>query len=392
LAPFAPGFRRELALLGYRSGSGLLERMAELSVSMSSRGLETPDLTRDEFERFADVHTFAGSAGRQRWCRATGVLLGYLDRVADVAVLAQGDRSVPADPVSALVVHYEKFLVDERGQARRSCRNYTEVARSFLRFVSTGRELDLGALNAQLVIEFVTAESRRLKVASAKATTTRLRSFLRFLFIKGFTGVSLVGAVPSVAAWRLASLPKALTSAQVAALLSGCDRRRPIGRRDYAILVVLSRLGLRAGETARLALEDVDWRAGDLLVRGKGSRVDRLPLPVDVGEAVAGWLERGRPRCADRSLFVRMRPPQRELSPEGISMVVAHACDRAGLPRVGAHRLRHTAATEMLRGGASLAEVGHVMRQHSSEVTSIYAKVDRRALAAVVRPWPGVER
>jgi integrase/recombinase XerD len=140
---------------------------------------------------------------------------------------------------------------------------------------------------------------------------------------------------------------------------------------------------------AGLQLGDIDWRAGDLLFRGKGSRIDRLPLPVDVGEAVTSWLRRGRPRCADRSVFVRMRAPQRGLSPEGVSAVVWHACERAGLPHIGAHRLRHTAATEMLRAGASLGEVGQVMRHHSSEVTSIYAKVDRRALSMVVRPWPG---
>ena len=231
-----------------------------------------------------------------------------------------------------------------------------------------------------------------MKVASAKATTTRLRSFLRFLYVRGLTTSSLVGAVPSVAAWRLACLPKGLEATQIAAVLGSCDRASAIGRRDYAILVVLARLGLRAGEVAGLQLEDIDWRAGDLLVRGKGSRIDRLPLPVDVGEALADWLQQGRPRCVDRSLFVRMRAPQRGLSPEANSAVVARAGERAGLPPVGVHALRHTAATEMLRAGASLSDVGQVLRQHSSEVTSIYAKVDRQALSMVVRPWPGTAR
>jgi site-specific recombinase XerD len=390
LAPFAAGFRKDLAGLGYRSGYGLLERMAELSVWMSGEGLAAGDLTRDGWERFVDLHVFASRAGRQRWQRAASSLLDYLRRVADLPVWEP--PRVGSDPVEALIGSYERFLVDERGLSRPSVRNYVEVARRFLSFVSAGGEVDVGAVAAGVVIEFVTVESQRLKVTSAKATATRLRSLLRFLHLKGSTSTPLVGAVPSVAGWRLASLPKSLASSQVARLLASCDRRTSVGRRDHAVLVVLSRLGLRAGEVARLRLEDIDWRAGDLLVRGKGSRLDRLPLPVDVGEAVAGWLERGRPRCRDRSVFVRMRAPQRGLSSEGISAVVWRACERAGLPPVGAHRLRHTAATEMLRGGASLAEVGQVMRHRSSEVTSIYAKVDRRALSAVVRPWPGAAR
>ncbi len=156
--------------------------------------------------------------------------------------------------------------------------------------------------------------------------------------------------------------------------------------------MVLSRLGLRAGEVARLQLDDIDWRAGELLVRGKGNRHDRLPLPVDVGEAIVGWLLSSRPQCATTAVFVRVRAPQRGLSGGGVSAVVWHACERAGMPRMGAHRLRHTAATEMLRGGGSLVEVGQVLRHRSAEVTSIYAKVDRRALAAVVRPWPGASQ
>jgi integrase len=184
-------------------------------------------------------------------------------------------------------------------------------------------------------------------------------------------------------------LVKALDGSSIALLLASCDRRTRVGRRDFAVLTMLSRLGLRAGEVAALRLADVDWRAGELLVRGKGSRQERLPLPADVGEALAGWLARGRPRCECSFVFIRVRAPLGGLSPGGVSAIVQHACKRAGLPVVGAHRLRHTAATEMLRAGGSLAEVGQVLRHRSRDVTSIYAKVDRVALAAVVRPWPG---
>jgi integrase len=366
--------------------------MAELSAWMDAKGIDTVgDLTGEEWEKFVSERTFRSGVGRKRWLGAVSPLLEYLSQVAGLPAWVASAVSI--DPVEAVIDSYGSYLRDERGVVGRSVRNYLLVARQFLSFAAgVVGERDMAALSAAVVIEFVTGESRRVKVASAKATATRLRSFLRFLHVRGLTASSLVGAVPSVASWRLTSLPKGLEPSQIAALLSGCDRRRRIGRRDYAILVILARLGLRAGEVARLQLEDIDWRAGDLLVRGKGSRIDRLPLPIDVGEALAAWLQRGRPRCVDRCVFVRMRAPQRGLSPEAVSAVVAHACERVGLPPVGAHRLRHSAATQMLRAGASLAEVGQVLRQHSSEITSIYAKVDRQALALVVRPWPGTAR
>jgi hypothetical protein len=254
LAPFATGFREGLAGLGYRSGYGLMERMAELSAWMSGDGLEAADLTRDVWEKFVSTHVFAGSVGCKRWRRAVSPLLEYLGRVAGMPVW--GPPLGPCDPLEMLVDSYERFLRNDRGMSR-SARNYVEVARRFLCFVSAGAQLDVGALTAGVVIEFVMVESQRLKVASAKATATRLRSLLRFLHLKGLTTVSLAGAVPSVAGWRLASLPKGLAASEVARLLSSCDRRRSVGRRDLAILVVLARLGLRAGEVARLQLGDM---------------------------------------------------------------------------------------------------------------------------------------
>jgi integrase/recombinase XerD len=200
----------------------------------------------------------------------------------------------------------------------------------------------------------------------------------------------LAVAVPTVAKWRLASLVRAVDPALLARLLGSCDRVTTVGRRDFAILTLLSRLGLRIGEVAALRLGDLDWRAGELVINGKGERRERLPFPVDVGEAIVDWLHEGRPDCASRFIFVRSRAPHVGLHPTSLNAVVARACQRAGAPATTAHQLRHTAATEMLRAGAGLREVGQVLRHRGSEVTSIYAKVDRRALAALVQPWPGV--
>jgi site-specific recombinase XerD len=224
-------------------------------------------------------------------------------------------------------------------------------------------------------------------VSGARDLVCALRSFLRYLHLAGLIELPLVWAVPAVADLRDRTLPRGLEPAAVKRLLASCDRRRTIGRRDYAILLLLVRLGLRAGEVAAINLDDLDWRAGLLLVHGKGSREDLLPLPVDVGEAIVSYLRR-RPTCASRALFLRVTAPLRPVDRCTVAWVVRAACDRAGLPRVGAHRLRHTAATEMLRHGASLAEIAQVLRHREQKTTAIYAKIDRAALRALARPWP----
>jgi site-specific recombinase XerD len=217
-----------------------------------------------------------------------------------------------------------------------------------------------------------------------------LRSLLRYLHVAGVTATPLVWAVPSVADQRDRSLPQGLDCAALARLLASCDQRRAIGRRNHAILLLLARLGLRAGEVAALELEDVDWRRGEILIRGKGNRRDRLPLPSDVGEALATHLRRGRPRTECRALFLRADAPVGPLSRSAIGWVVREACVRAGIPPVGPHRLRHTAATGMLRAGASMAEIAQVLRHDQIQTTAIYAKVDRLSLRALAQPWPGV--
>jgi integrase len=218
-----------------------------------------------------------------------------------------------------------------------------------------------------------------------------LRPLLRYLHVAGLIVTPLQWAVPGVADLRDRTLPRGLKQAVVAKLLASCDRRRMVGRRDYAIMLLLVRLGLRAGEVAALQLDDLDWRGGEILIHGKGNRLDRLPLPVDVGEALAGYLRRRRPVEGCRAVFLRVRAPVGALPATGVISVVREACVRAGVPRVGAHRLRHTAATGMLRRGASLPEIAPVLRHREIKTTAIYAKVDRARLRTLARPWPGGE-
>jgi integrase/recombinase XerD len=267
---------------------------------------------------------------------------------------------------------------------------YEPAARLFL----AGREgpggLGLERLSAADVSLFLVGECPRRSVSGARDLVCALRSLLRYLHLAGWIEVPLVWVVPSVADLRDRTLPRGLEPAVIKKLLASCDRRTLIGRRDYAILLLLSRLGLRAGEVAGLRLDDVDWRGGLLLIRGKGARQDVLPLPVDVGEALVSYLRR-RPRCESRALFLRVTAPREGMHRCTVAWVVRAACDRAGLPRVGAHRLRHTAATEMLRQGASLAEIGQVLRHREQKTTAVYAKVDRKALRVLARRWPSQE-
>jgi len=296
-----------------------------------------------------------------------------------------------ASPVDVVVEDYRAFLAAERGLAAETVRCYCGHARAFLAVLPEPVEASLAGLSAGRVTGYVVEYCGGRNTWSAKAMVTALRSLLRYLHLSGRVPVSLAGAVPAVAGWRLAALPRGLLAGQVDALLASCDLAAAVGVRDHAVLVVLARLGLRTAEVAGLGLDDVDWRVGEVVVRGKAGRVERLPLPVTVGEALTRYLAGVRPVCACRSVFVTVRGrPPRPLTATAIRQVMARACLRAGLPRLGAHRLRHTLASDMLRAGVSLAQVGQVLRHRSQLSTAGYAKVDQARLREVARPWPGL--
>jgi integrase/recombinase XerD len=387
LERYAAGFVAELVESGYRPNAAAvqLRLLAHLSGWLEREGIDPGELREPELERFR-----ANDLAVVRSLRiADGLvpLLGYLRGLGVVPAAVEPALS----SAELLLDRYRDYLLVERGLTAGTARGYVDCVRSFVSSRARGDgEVDLAGLTPQDVLGFVLADCQCRQRRSAKLMVTALRSLLRFLHVEGLIDRPLAPVVPSVAFWRLQGLPRGLDSGQVRALLESCDTDTANGRRDLAILLLLVRLGMRRGEVAALGLDDVDWRAGELLVRGKGSRVERLPLPADVGEALAGYLRDGRPRDAGtRAVFMRMRAPRAALTPAGVTQVVVAAGRRAGLGEVAPHRLRHTAASELLRRGAPLAEIGQLLRHRTELTTAIYAKVDRDRLRELALPWPG---
>jgi len=391
LAPFTAGFAAELQRHGYTQNSAglLLQLAAHLSRWLAAEGLDAHALSPAEAERFMSARRAAGFTNHTS-AKALRPLLAYL---RGIGAAPPASAPAPEGPVEELLARYSRYLRVEQGLTEQTVATYLGAVRPFAAERASAEGLGLAELGAADVTAFVTSRCPRQARGQAKMTVTALRSLLGFLHREGMIGRPLAEAVPSVAGWRLQGLPKGLEPAEVEKLLAVCDSRTAIGRRDLAILTLLARLGLRRGEVAALTLADVDWRAGELRVRGKGRRDERLPLPADVGEPLAAYLEDGRPATAEgRSLFVRSKAPHRALTPAGVTAVAIAAARRAGLERVTAHRLRHSAATALLRAGAGLPEVGQVLRHRQPLTTAIYAKVDREALRRIARPWPGGAR
>jgi site-specific recombinase XerD len=289
-----------------------------------------------------------------------------------------------------LLSEFQRYLLKQRGLTLATVDNYLPPIRRFLSERFGDGPVSLGEIESAEVTHFVVRQARTS--GSAQVTVSALRAFLRFLRLRGDLQVDLSAAVPTVARWRLSTLPKAPGQEQVERLLGSCDRSSPMGKRDYAILLLLARLGLRGGEIVGMRLEDLSWPAGELTVRGKGAHYDRLPIPQDVGEALANYLYEGRPKSSSRRVFLRVRAPHRGFaSCVTVSSIVDRALSRAGLdiPCRGAHQLRHALATKMLRQGASMAQIGQILRHNHPSATEIYAKVDLAALSELALPWPG---
>jgi site-specific recombinase XerD len=377
---------------GYARGSAQqqLRVVAELSRWLQRQGRAATDLTPSGVQAYLRYRRQQGLAlqGAAPACQKCLRLL------RDRGLVAPG-RPCPLSTQEREAQAFARYLAQARGLASGTLVNYVPVVRQFLqeRF-RTGR-LRLAALRAGDVTGFVQRHAHDHSPARTKVMLSALRAFLRYLCHCGATAIDLAPCVPSVPTWTYATLPKALRPDQVEQVLAACDRQTGRGRRDYAILLLLARLGLRAGEVAALRLEDIDWASGRLTLRSKGGQWSQLPLPADVGAALAAYLRLDRPRCASRRVFIRQYAPRVGFANWlAISTLVARALARAGIvtPRTGAHVFRHSLATTMLREGASLAEIGELLRHRSPQTTQIYAKVDLGALRALACPWPGGAR
>lgn len=302
-------------------------------------------------------------------------------------------RELPRDrsPLADILNRYEKHLRTERGLVTHTILEYQSFVRKFLVCRFQEKRFRLKAVKASDISDFVLRQGHNMAVRRAQLMTTAFRSFFRFLLQKGELQADLAASVPTVANWRLAAVPKFLAPKEVKRVLKACDRGKAVGRRDYTILLLLARLGLRAGEVVALQLEDINWRAGEILIRGKGLLHDWMPLPADVGEALASYLRRDRPPCQTRRVFVCMKAPRRGFAgPSTLTTIVRRALERANLhPEFkGAHLLRHSLATSMLRAGATMGEIAEILRHRALNTTEIYAKVDFDALRSLAHPWP----
>ncbi len=391
LSAFATGFADHMTRQGYSPRQTRLQLflLNHLSNWLASEGLVVGELRAKEVEQFQLSRDEVGYRFL-RSIRAMQPILGYLRGLG----IAPAASSPPASGVlEAALERYRGYLILERGIRNESASRYIDLVRPFLqtKVLPDGLALDLRSLTAADVISFVVTNCPRLSPGAAGLTVTALRSLLGFLYVDGAIDRPLVSAVPTVPGRRLTGFPKGLASDQVQRLLASCDTGTRSGCRDFAVLTMLVRLGLRAGEVAKLQLEHIDWRSGEIVIaHSKGNRTERLPLPADVGEAIAAYLHHGRPATTQgRTVFARITAPHHALTTGAVTQIVRHAGERCGFERIHAHRLRHTAATLMLRGGASLPEIGQLLRHRNAITTSIYAKVDRDALRSIARPWPG---
>lgn len=367
---------------------GKLWSIARLARWMSKKRLDVSELD----ERRVDEFLATQRRRARRLCGGHVTLLLLLTQLRAAGAVPTPPPVCEHSPGATMVARYEEHLRRERALAGATITRYLPFARELVAERLDGATARAATLRADEVRAFLLKRVPRMSPRSAQMMACALRSFLRFLFVRGETRVDLALAIPMVRQERLVSVPRHLPCEDVERLLGACSISSATGRRDRALLLLLARLGLRAGEVIALQLGDIRWREGELIVRGKGQVHDRLPLLPEIGAALALYIQKDRPTAASRHVFICRRAPHRGFShPSSVAGIVARALARAGLtPRMrGAHLLRHSLATTMVKRGASFPEIGQVLRHRSPSATEIYAKVDLGALREVARSWPG---
>lgn len=387
LAPHQGVICSDVLSRGYSplSARNLLWVAAHLSRWMDAEDLSPRHLTLDRLQAFLSHRI---DCGYTCWRTLRGLEPILLPLRANNVVPAGESLPEDSSPLAQLLREYKCYLLQDRGLASLTAGRCVRTAQRFFADLGVDDVADVRCLSTADISGFVLRQAKSMAIGSAKLMVSDLRALLRYLHVRGFCG-DLSAAAPAVAGHRHARLPRHIPWEEVQQLLSSCDLGTAVGQRDHAIMLLLARLGLRAGEVAALELSDMDWTEGKILVRGKGSQYDWLPLPEEVGEAIVRYLRRGRPPSDSRKLFLTSLAPYGDPSTSVVLALVRRACDRAHLPQRSAHQLRHTAATQMLRGGASLQGIAEVLRHHSLDTTVIYAKVDHLALRPLARPWPG---
>jgi site-specific recombinase XerD len=389
LGPYVEGYRDRLLELGYTPLS--VSSYSLVALGQLGRWMASEDVAVDQLDSRSIKAFLATRRTKDHRPAATASLVPLLDYLRDEGVTPLEPARALA-PLDGLIGEYRDWLIVDRALAPETVRHRQQFARRFLEERMTPEDhLGVKNLTSAAVTAFLLRECERLKLSSVECYSRGLRSLLRFPHVRGYMARALADCVPSVASWRDAGIPKMFPRVDIERLLQSCERSSLSGARDFAILSLLARLGLRAVEVSRLRLGDLYWRAGEIEVDGKAHRRDRLPLPSDVGEALVDYLSLRERRDTGR-VFLTLHAPIRPIEPTGVRTVVREACRRAGLEPVGAHRLRHALASEMLRQDASLLDISQVLRHKDLTTTAIYAKVDFARLREVAQPWPGVGR
>jgi len=387
LAEFADGFAERLAGLGYspRGAEGQLRVMKYLSVSLAADGLCVSDLTGEVVGRFA-----AARRARHVSFRSERALVPLLTFLRDLGVVPVAPVVTPTDPVEVLLERFAQYLSTQRGLASATVASYLSQVRPFLAWHDGLRDPRWESLTAAQVDRFVVARGVGQRPRSVQVGLTAVRALVRWMCLEAMAPPGLVDMIGSVAGWTATAPPKALTLGQVDDLLTGLSADAVARYRDEAMLALMWRMGLRAGEVASLCLDDIDWRTGIVVVRGKGDRSEPVPLPVDVGELLVAYLQQARPMGVDhREVFLTIDAPHHRLGPAAVSSVATRAAVRGNVPPpCAAHRLRHTAACQVLARGGGLVEAGQLLRHATAAATAIYARCDLAALSVLVRPWP----
>jgi integrase/recombinase XerD len=384
LGPYIDAYAEQLCVQGYTRSTGRLciRSVAQLSHWLKEQKIPLEQITPQDVEIY--------SRSRPRCLRPALRQFLSFSRLEEFST--KQNISGEKTPVELMKAEFARYLEQEIGLVSRTRASYIQFAERFLEAQFPAGPIELGRLGPREIIRFVQSEAGLVPRSRVQVMTVAIRRFLRFARYRGEVCTDLAACVPRVAHWREATLPKYLSPSEVQIVLASCNCETPIGKRDYAILLLLARLGLRAGEVVGLELGDIDWYNGVITVHGKRSRVSQFPLPSDVGTALADYVQNGRQRISSRRIFLRASAPVRPLSgPGAISDIVKGALGRGHVhvPRKGAHVFRHTLATQMLRHGASLIEIGSILGHQSPDTTAIYAKVDLKSLRSIALAWPG---